>query len=157
MQFSVPNKTLAFKNMQLATFFRQICFCIWFSRKQQCSTLRFRTGCPSGNQPKCFGCPWYNFSCPDIIKTAEILLDRYMLFFLPMNNRTVLEKTGVGVFCADKFCFTHCFVKLWNKKPQRLSLTPLPTENNSLLPNGIGYWQLSYTVGESRISWTWFG
>ena len=95
-----------------------------------------------------FGCPQYNFSCPVIIQTAEIQRQRFRktgtCWFLTMKNRTVPEKKrGLAFLCANKFRFTHCFAKLWNKKPQRLSLTPLPIENNShginLRSNGIGY------------------
>ena len=61
----------------------------------QCSTLRFWAGCL-----------WYNFSCPDIIQTAEILLDWHMLFFANEKlNCTGKKKLGLEFFCADKFPF----------------------------------------------------
>ena len=96
----------------------------------QCSTLRFWAGCPSGNQPKCFGCLQYNFSCPDIIQMAEILLDWHMLFFFWANEESnrIGKKLGLAFFVPINFVSRIVLQKLWNKKPQRLSLTPLPTD-----------------------------
>ena len=66
-----------------------------------------------GNQAKCFGCPPYNFSCPDIIQTAEILLHRHMLVFANEESNSTGKElglrlglqhyTGVLVRC-DIFC-----------------------------------------------------
>ena len=51
-----------------------------------------------GNQPKCFGCPWYNFSCPDIIQTSEIPLDRQMLVFANAESKCTGKKLGLVFF-----------------------------------------------------------
>ena len=82
-------------------------------------------------EPKCFGCPWYNFSCPDIMQTAEIPLDRHMLVFAYEESNCIGKKLGLAFFVPINFVSRIVLRKLSNKKPQRLSLMPLPTENNS--------------------------
>ena len=92
--------------------FIPICY---LARLPQCSTLRFWAG------------------CPDIIQMAEIQLDWHMLsFFFPMKN-LFGKILGLVFFCADKLRFTHCFAEAEKQETaaQRLSLMPLPTENNS--------------------------
>ena len=124
----------------------------------QCSTLRFwagcPNGCPSGNQPKCFGCPWYNFSCPDIIQMAEIPQDWHMLVFANEESNCTGKKRGFTSFYRQ-ISFHALFCEA--VKPQHLSLTPLPTENNcheiNLRLNGIGYWQLPYMSGFMNVIW----
>ena len=55
-----------------------------------------------GNQPKCFGCPRYNFSCPDIIQMAEIPLDRHVLFFANEESNCIGKKLELTFLCDVK-------------------------------------------------------
>ena len=47
---------------------------------------------------KCFGCPRYNFSCPDIIQTAEIPQNRHMLLFANEELNCTGKKNGDSHF-----------------------------------------------------------
>ena len=88
---------------------------------------------------------------------AEIPLDRHMLFFFfTMKNWTVPEKTGVGIFCADKFGFA-LFYKAMKQETAVFVADTSQHETIITEKNWIGYWQLFYTVGECQVSWTWFG
>ena len=79
-------------------------------------------------EPKCLGCPRYNFSCTDIIQTAEILADWNILVFASEESNCTekINKLGLAFFVPINFVSR---IVLQSCETRNRSI--LPTENNS--------------------------
>ena len=113
----------------------------------QCSTLRFCAGCPLGNQPKLFGCPRYNFSCPDNPNGRDSARPARAIF-CQWRIELYQKKTGVDVFlwCEAVKQETAAFVA--DTSPNRKQF-PWDKIHGSMELDTGNY----FTVSECQVSW----